>query len=88
MAGILSVLKSMRSALSDAASSNKQFSDSLESIKFNLAVAFQPILTGNKDKPSIRRLVFLGFPVSTSLPAGSAGYFRFWLPQSASPEIR
>ena len=45
MAGILSVLKSMRSALSDAASSNKQFSDSLESIKFNLAVAFQPILT-------------------------------------------
>ena len=41
----------------------------------------------NKDKPSIRRLVFLVFPVSTSLPAGSAGYFRFWLPQSASPEI-
>lgn len=45
MAGILSILKSMRSALGDAASSNKQFSDSLESIKFNLAVAFQPILT-------------------------------------------
>lgn len=45
MAGILSILKSMRSALSDAASSNEEFSKSLESIKFNLAVAFQPILT-------------------------------------------
>jgi hypothetical protein len=45
MAGILSVLKSMRSALGEAANSNKQFSDSLESIKFNLAVAFQPIIT-------------------------------------------
>ena len=45
MAGILSVLKSMRSALGEAANSNKQFSDSLESIKFNLAVAFEPIIT-------------------------------------------
>lgn len=45
IAGIAAAFKGLRAALSDAASSNKQFSDSLESIKFNLAVAFQPILT-------------------------------------------
>ena len=45
IAGVAAALKGLRSALSEAANSNQQFSDSLESIKFNLAVAFEPIIT-------------------------------------------
>lgn len=45
IAGIAAAVKGLRSALGEAANSNQEFSDSLESIKFNLAVAFQPIIT-------------------------------------------
>lgn len=45
VAGIAAAFKGLKSALGEAASSNQEFADSLESIKFNLAVAFQPITT-------------------------------------------
>ena len=45
IAGVAAAFKGLKSALGEAANSNKQFSDSLESIKFNLAVAFEPIIS-------------------------------------------
>lgn len=45
IAGIAAVFKGLSAALGEAANSNEEFSKSLESIKFNLAVAFEPILT-------------------------------------------
>ncbi|MBR1382286.1 MAG: hypothetical protein IJ555_00500 [Ruminococcus sp.] len=44
MAGILSALKGIRSALANAATENKEFAKSLNEVKANLAVAFTPIM--------------------------------------------
>lgn len=86
MAGILSVLKSMRSALSDAASSNKQFSDSLESIKFNLAVAFQPILTAVM--PMLNTLMSGIAGVTEKIAAFTSALFGKTYQQSAQAVIK
>lgn len=45
MAGILSLLKSIRSALSETANQNEDFAKSLNDIKANLQIAFQPIMS-------------------------------------------
>ena len=44
MAGILSALKAVRSAISSAATGNDEFSKSLNEVKANLSVAFTPIM--------------------------------------------
>lgn len=44
MAGILSALKAVRSAISSAATGNDEFAKSLNEVKANLSVAFTPIM--------------------------------------------
>lgn len=44
MAGVLSVFKSLRSAVTEAAKDNEEFAKSLNDIKANLSIAFQPII--------------------------------------------
>lgn len=44
MAGILSALKAVRSAISSAAAGNDEFAKSLNEVKANLSVAFTPIM--------------------------------------------
>lgn len=55
MAGVLSVFKSMRSALTEAAKDNEDFAKSLNDIKANLSVAFQPII--DAAMPAINELM-------------------------------
>ncbi len=45
MAGVLAVFRSIRSAVSDTVKKNDEFSRSLNEIKANLNIAFQPIIT-------------------------------------------
>lgn len=55
MAGVLTVFKSVRSAVSEAAKENEEFSKSLNEVKANLAVAFQPIM--NAIMPALNELM-------------------------------
>lgn len=86
MAGILSVLKSIRSALGDAANSNKEFSDSLENIKFNLAVAFQPIITSVM--PMLNTLMSGIASVTEKIAAFTSALFGKTYQQSAQAVIK
>ena len=55
MAGVLAVFKAMRSALSEAANGNEEFAKSLNEVKANIGVAFQPII--NAVMPALNSLM-------------------------------
>lgn len=55
MAGVLAVFKAMRSALTEAANGNEEFAKSLNEVKANIGVAFQPII--NAVMPALNSLM-------------------------------